>query len=188
MDNIKFHFKDLHPNEKILHVVHRNWFYIFQQFVLVFFVSIILFGSMVFVPIFFPDFFSENNRAVINFFENLFVLMIWTYSFMLWIDYYYDIWIITTERIINIEQKGMFTRVASELRFKKIQDVKSEVIGFLPTIFNYGDVKVQTAGEENEFIFRTVSDPYEIKRIIMDLQKGEEEHSKQEFEKMIEGN
>lgn len=188
MDFSKYHvIKDLHPEEKIVQVIHRNWFYILQQFLLVFFVLVMFIGGAALVPMFFPDFLNGDNKEIASFVQNFFMLAIWMYGFLIWIDYYYDIWIITTERIINIEQKGMFTRKASELRFKKIQDVTTEVIGFLPTIFNYGDVKVQTAGEETEFIFRTVSNPYEVKNIIMDLQKQNENHSKEEFEKMIEG-
>jgi hypothetical protein len=73
-----------------------------------------------------------------------------------------------------VEQKGMFTRKVSELRYSRIQDVTTEVVGFLPTILNYGDVKIQTAAEEDEFLFRTVSDPYGVKGIIMNLiEQGE---------------
>lgn len=183
----KFHFNDLNPNEKIVKVVHRNWFYLLEQFFWVFVMTIVLVGGIMLVPRFFPDFLESGGKSVINFLQNFFMLVIWIYGFMIWIDYYYDIWIITTERIVNIEQKGMFIRKASELRFKKIQDVTTEVVGFLPTVMNFGDVKVQTAGEENEFVFRTVSDPYGIKSIIMDLQQKSEKHSKEEFEKMIEG-
>lgn len=167
----KFHFKDIGSNEKIIRVIHRNWFYLFQQFFWLLIVSGVFIGGFIFMPVFFSDAFSGIDQSIILFAKNFFMLAVWIYGFMIWIDYYFDVWIITSERIVNIEQKGMFTRKVSELRFQKIQDVTAEVIGFLPTIINYGDVKVQTAGEESEFVFRTVSDPYGIKNIIMDLQK-----------------
>lgn len=182
----KFSLHDLHPGETIVRVIHRNWFYILQQFLLMFAVILVFMVGTSFIPTLFPQFLQGDNRSISFFAQNFFMLAIWIYGFMIWIDYYYDIWIITSERIINIEQKGMFTRKASELRFQKIQDVTTEVIGFLPTIFNYGDVKVQTAGEQNEFVFRTVSDPYEIKNIIMDMQKEKEGRIKEEFEDVIE--
>jgi uncharacterized membrane protein YdbT with pleckstrin-like domain len=112
-------------------------------------------------------------------------LAVWLYSFMIWIDYYFDIWVITSERIINVEQKGLFSREVSELRYSKIQDVTMEVNGFLPTVLNYGDIRVQTAGEEEEFLFRTISDPYTIKGIIMKLQKQNEDESADQFGEMI---
>lgn len=87
---------------------------------------------------------------------------------MVWIDYFFDVWIITNERIINIEQKGLFVRTVSELKFSRIQDVTSEVSGMIPTILNFGDVKIQTASEEDMFLFRHVPDPYHIKDVIME--------------------
>lgn len=174
----KYKFKDLRQDEEIIKVLHRNWFYLFQQFfVLIVVVSVFLFGA-VSAPIFFPEFIEKIGRPVVAFAENFFILAVWLYGFMIWIDYYLDIWIITSERIINIEQKGMFTRKASELRFDKIQDVTTEVIGFIPTVLNYGDVKVQTAGEQREFFLRTISDPYGVKNIIMELQKQSGVHGK----------
>jgi len=142
-------------------------------------------GGLNLIPLFFPELFADINQEVSLFVQNFFMLAVWMYSFMIWIDYYFDIWIITSERIINIEQRGMFTRKISELRFKKIQDVTAEVIGFLPSVLNYGDVRIQTAGEKEEFIFRTVSDPYNIKNIIMNLQRKNEKNSMHEMGEMI---
>jgi uncharacterized membrane protein YdbT with pleckstrin-like domain len=181
----KYKFRDLHQGEKIIKVIHRNWFYLFEQFFLLIVISVVFMGSIIFVPVFYPDFLGGMDKTIVPFAQNFFMLAVWLYGFMIWIDYFFDIWIITSERIINIEQKGMFTRKASELRFSKVQDVTTEVIGFLPSVLNYGDVKVQTAGEENEFVFRTVSDPYNIKNIIMSLQKQSEHNSTEELGHMI---
>ena len=167
----RFHFNGLNSSETIIKVIHRNWFYLLEQFFWIIVISIFFVGSLIFVPLFFPDFLNGIDQSIVLFAQNFFMLVIWIYCFMIWIDYYFDVWIITSERIINVEQKGMFTRKVSELRYSRIQDVTTEVMGFLPTILNYGDVKIQTAAEEDEFLFRTVSDPYGIKDIIMNLIK-----------------
>ncbi|HOW60622.1 MAG TPA: PH domain-containing protein [Candidatus Moranbacteria bacterium] len=184
----KYNFKDLRQDEKIIKVLHRNWFYLFQQFFILILVASAFVASSFFAPVFFPNFLEKVDKSVILFAQNFFILAIWLYGFMIWIDYYFDIWIITSERIINIEQKGMFSREVSELRFQKIQDVTTKVVGFIPTVLNYGDVRVQTAGEEREFIFLTISNPYDIKNLIMSLQKQCEEHSKNEIEEMLKAN
>ncbi|HPN54732.1 MAG TPA: PH domain-containing protein [Candidatus Moranbacteria bacterium] len=181
----KFHFKDLEKNETIINVLHRHWFYLLLQYIIVIAVMVIFMAGIFVLPALYPDFLKELDPALTSFGINFFILALWIYSFMIWIDYYFDIWIITSERIINIEQKGLFSRKASELRFRKIQDVTTEVVGFLPTIFNYGDVKIQTAGEQNEFIFRTIPDPYIIKNVIMDLQKKNEGRIGDKLESII---
>ena len=72
-------------------------------------------------------------------------MFLWLYGFLLWIDYWLDVWIVTDERVINIEQKGLFSRSVSELHFYNVQDVTTSVRGVIPTLLNYGDVEVQTA-------------------------------------------
>lgn len=182
----KFHFKDIGANEQIIQIVHRNWFYLLQQFFLVLVIFMFFMGGFIFVPVFFPDFLEGVDSSLVLFAKSFFMLSVWIYCFLVWIDYYFDVWIITSDRIINVEQKGLFTRRVSELRYQKIQDVTTEVVGFLPTIINYGDVRVQTAAEEREFIFRTVSDPYGIKNTIMSLQKQNEKKITTEIDDMIE--
>jgi len=114
-------------------------------------------------------------------------MFIWIFFFLIWIDYYFDVWIITNLRIVNIEQKGLFNRSVSEMDFGRIQDVTAEVIGIIPTFFNYGDVFIQTAAETERFLFRQVPDPYHIKDVLMQLQKQRVHQKTAEFRKMMEG-
>ena len=181
----KYHFKDLGESEEVIMVLHRNWFYLLQQFFLVFFIIGTFFASITFIPLYFPDFLDNIDEPVRLFVQNFFMLALWIYSFLMWVDYYFDIWIITNERIINIEQKGMFTRKVSEMTYAKIQDISTEVIGFIPTIINYGDVKVQTAGEKENFVFRTISDPYHVKNVLANLQKKNKVLSTERFGEML---
>lgn len=172
-DFSQYHFQGQRENETILAVIHRHWFDITTHFILIgLFVALL--GAIFFTlpKIANPtSFFS--HPIVILFFQNTFFLILWLYAFLVWIDYYFDVWIITNERVINIEQKGLFVRTVSELKFSRIQDVTSEVRGMLPTILNFGDVKVQTASEEDFFLFRQVPDPYHVKDVIMERLRTE---------------
>jgi uncharacterized membrane protein YdbT with pleckstrin-like domain len=169
-------FIQLGEGEKVISVIHRNWFHIAKQYFAVFLMAAVFFGALISVPILFPAAFGSEVLTVIAFLKNLFLLGLWIYGFIIWIDYYFDIWIMTDKRVINIEQKGLFMRSISELNYAKIQDVTAEVHGFLETVINYGDVQVQTAGEQERFIFRTVSDPNHIKDVIM-TQMSSKEHA-----------
>lgn len=102
------------------------------------------------------------------FFSCLWLLIIWTRLFVAWTDYNLDMWIITNKRILSIAQHGFFKRDISTCRLDRVQDVTMEIHGFLPTIMDYGDVHVQTAGEKHEFIINSIGDPKEKKRIITD--------------------
>lgn len=158
-------------NEQLLYVIHRHWFNILQQFFIIFFLLFLILGSFFFSPALFPVLQTREMYKLFLFIEDSLILVLWLYAFIVWIDYYLDVWIITTERVINIEQRGLFLRRMSELNFGKIQDVTAEVEGFIPTILNYGDVHIQTAGEEERFVFRQIPDPYKIKTAVMKMSR-----------------
>ena len=172
-DFSRYHFQGQRENETVLRVVHRHWFDIATHFFVIIFFVALLFGSFSLMPLMYPNWFGSEMFRFVLFIQNSLILLVWLYAFLIWIDYFFDVWIITNERVINIEQKGLFVRTVSELKFSRIQDVTSEVSGMIPTILNFGDVKVQTASEEDYFLFRRVPDPYHVKDVIMERLRTE---------------
>ncbi len=157
----------LTPEENVLKVSHRHWFDIFVHFFSIIILVLVIFGSFMILPVLFPELLASEYGKFFLFIENTAVLLGWIYAFLIWIDVWFDTWIITTDRIINIEQHGLFSREVSELKLARVQDVSVEVHGFFQTFLNYGDVHIQTAGEEERFQFRSVPDPYGVKNLIM---------------------
>ncbi len=167
----RHHFQGQHENEQVLRVIHRHWFNIVIHLSIVFALAFVLIGSLGFMPILFPDIVDTGSERFFLFIQDTLFLLLWLYGFLVWIDYYFDVWIVTNERIVNIEQKGLFARSISELRFSRVQDVTSSVSGLIPTMLNFGDVYVQTAAEQERFIFRQVGDPFAIKDEVMRLSR-----------------
>jgi uncharacterized membrane protein YdbT with pleckstrin-like domain len=172
-DFSRYHFQGQRESELVLRVVHRHWFDIATHFFVIIIFIAMLFGSFSLMPFMYPNWLGSEMFRFVLFIENSLLLIVWLYAFLIWIDYFFDVWIITNERVINIEQKGLFVRSVSELKFSRIQDVTSEVSGMIPTILNFGDVKVQTASEEDYFLFRRVPDPYHVKDVIMERLRTE---------------
>lgn len=112
---------------------------------------------------------NPSFQAVLIFGGSAFFLFSWLFLFQLFLDYYLDSWIVTTRRIINIEQNGLFGRTVSELRLYRIQDVTATVNGFTKTMFNFGEVEIQTAGEHERFMFEEISQPNEVAKKILEL-------------------
>lgn len=179
-----YHFNGQRKGEEILLVSHRHWFNIAIQFAYVF--GIVAFIVLIYsvAPYVFPE--SEQNTLILNFFVSFFFMLFWIFSATVWIDYYLDVWIITDQRIVNIEQKGLFSRQVSELEHIRVQDVTTDVRGFIPTFMNYGDVFIQTAAEKERFTFRSVPNPYKIKTLIMRLQKAQAKEETNELGEMIQ--
>jgi hypothetical protein len=167
------HFPGQRPDEKILYVLHRHWFNIASHFLVLSFVILFTLVSLGIGPLLLGSFaHSATATALWWFFITVFLIFLWLYIFFVWIDYYFDVWVITNERIINIEQKSLFTRVISEVTLTRIQDVTAAIEGFFPTLFDFGDIMVQTAGEEKHFHFRNVPAPEHHKEEIMVLVKA----------------
>lgn len=181
----KYHFTGQKPGEEILLVLHRHWFDILSQFFSIFGMVLLLVGSYLIMPLVYPNLRSETSYQLFVFLENLFFLMIWMFFFVVWVDYYFDVWIVTDQRIVNIEQKGLFSRVVSELELDKVQDITSDVKGVIPTFLNFGDLYVQTAAEMERFVFHNIPDPYSVKDMVMNLQKKQEAKEEHQFGEML---
>lgn len=168
MENLEqFHFHGQHTGEKIIKIIRRHWFNIAQQYFIVFAIIVLMLVSLQVLPMYFIE---NEDVPVFVFIESFLAIVLWIYIFIVWIDFYFDVWIITDQRIVNIEQKALFMRTVSELKFEKIQDVSTDIKGLLPTIMNFGDVHVQTAGNTERFLFHKVPDPQRIKGLIMNMQ------------------
>ncbi len=87
------------------------------------------------------------------------------------LDYYFDIQIVSDHRLVDINQSGLFRRSVNELDLEEIEDVSSSTKGILSSIFDFGTVEVETAGPIEKFIFPNVKHPGEIAEIILDLSK-----------------
>jgi uncharacterized membrane protein YdbT with pleckstrin-like domain len=184
-DFTKYHFKGQEEKEKVLLVLHRHWFDILSQFLIMIGMLFLLFGSFIILPVVFPSVSEGANHNLFLFLENLFFMLAWIMSFLIWVDYYFDVWIVTDNRIVNIEQNGLFSREVSELELDKIQDITTDVKGVIPTFLNYGDLQVQTAAEQEKFLFHNIPDPYEVKNVIMNLRKRSELKEESQFGELI---
>lgn len=96
-------------------------------------------------------------------------LFISAYFFLMWIDFYLDIIIVTPEHLINIQQIGLLNHKVSEQSLLRVQDVTSRVDGFWQTFFRYGTVVAETAGDEPNFLMRDVPNPNSVANIILKL-------------------
>lgn len=90
-----------------------------------------------------------------------------------WYEYSNDICLITSQRVISIDQEGFFHREIAEAELDKIQEAEYETKGFLETTFNFGDINIQTASATSKLILKDVPRPYEVQQQITKRIKGE---------------
>lgn len=67
--------------------------------------------------------------------------------------------VITDRHIILVVQAAVFNRKISQLSLLNVEDVTVEKVGFFATAFNFGTLKIETAGEQKNFVFSYCPDP-----------------------------
>ncbi len=77
----------------------------------------------------------------------------------------------TNERIVDIDFVNLLHKDIAETQLERVQDISYNTKGILATMFNFGDVTIQTAGEVPNFIFERVPKPSEVVDIISDHAK-----------------
>ena len=170
-DPNKLNFPGKEPDETVVIALRRHAMAVVKKIV-IFVVTAIIPLAFYLIVHAFTDWFNDQGGLLYLFFvlaTSLLYLYVLLFVYHAWVDYYLDIWLVTNERLISIEQKGLFHRVVAELRLDRIQDVTSEVKGFLPTLFKYGAIRVQTASETDMFHFSEVPHPEIAARQILEL-------------------
>lgn len=85
------------------------------------------------------------------------------------ITWFYNISIVTNKRIIDIDFASLVFENVDATTLSKVEDVGYAQIGIIRSVFDYGDVHVQTAGASSNFDFLAVPKPERVVRIIHDL-------------------
>lgn len=159
----------LSSDEQVIHDARKHWFVIFLELTWV--IALMLAPLLLFLLIkFFLPIYSQallTNSAEIIFFYSLWFLFNWVIIFSIITDYILDIVRITNKRIIDIDQKGFFTRNIASIRLEDIQDITIESIGIFATLLKFGNLKIQSAGQQTEFVIKGIRHPERVKKLII---------------------
>jgi|CXWL01.1.fsa_nt_gi uncharacterized membrane protein YdbT with pleckstrin-like domain len=167
----------LYPHEKVILRVQKH--------------PLILFGQILpliildYIPYLLPKvgiFLDEANSASViawtsvlsfsnpwvAFIVGVYWLFIWMAMFGLFINHFLDEWVITNERIIDINQRDFWSRDVSSVLLVRVQDVESDVSGLFHTLFGFGKVTVESAGADSaKTCMRGLSNPRQVRDLIM---------------------
>ncbi|MBI4059103.1 hypothetical protein HY404_02560 [Candidatus Microgenomates bacterium] len=102
-----------------------------------------------------------------------------TVAFILenFLSWFFNVDIVTDERVIDIDFHNLIYREVSETKIDKVQDVTYKMGGVLRAMFNYGDVFLQTAGTVPNFQFLAVPRPDEVVKVLQALRMEEEQEA-----------
>ena len=147
----------LNSGEEVICRARRHWFVIFLEFLFLLVMATAPALLQSFIPFLGGLFFFAYS---------LWLVAVWILGFVAWTNFYLDVWIITNQRVIDIEQKGFFHREVASCHLEDVQDITTNIAGLIPTLLNYGDLRIQTAGESREFLLTLAARPDFVKQKI----------------------
>lgn len=160
-ENIRFETQEI--KEEIILLLRRHWVTNIPW--------ILLATLMLFTPLilrFFPLLAFLPSRyqvmAVI-----IWYLLIIAFIFEQFLTWFFNVYIITDERIVDIDFYSLLYKEVSDCKIDRIQDVTYKMGGVIRAIFNYGDVFIQTAAERPQFEFLAVPKPDRVAAVLRDL-------------------
>ncbi len=169
---VNVNFNGQEKNEHIVLLVRQHIAALLPQLVILFFLAI----SPILVFVIFKEIDGIGMGMTLG--VSIFMILV-TISFAvdLFFKWYYSVNIITDERIIDVEFNNILYHRFSEAQLEKIEDVSHAPAGLLSSIFDYGDVFIQTAATKNEFDFHGVPRARDVQDTLLDLlemkQKGQ---------------
>lgn len=76
--------------------------------------------------------------------------------------------ILTDRNVTQIIRNGLFSRQVSQLSLNNIEDVTADKEGIWAMIFNFGQIRIETAGEQNNFHFAYCPNPNHYGQLLLD--------------------
>jgi hypothetical protein len=95
--------------------------------------------------------------------------------FALWVAnsvYWQNRWVVTTDSITQITQNSLLGRHVSQLSMDNLEDVTVQQDGAFAHMFNFGTLRVETAGERSKFSFPYCPNPNEQARKILEVHEA----------------
>lgn len=132
--------------------------------------------ALAFFPLLFSSigFFADFPLAYRTAAGILWYLLLTGFVLEQFLKWFFNVYILTDERIIDIDFLSLIYRSVSAAKIDNIEDTTASTGGFLASIFNYGTVTIQTAAEKREFEFANVPQPTKVTRLINELILEEE--------------
>lgn len=165
---LKYPIPNKLPGEQVVYFIRKHWSYVLFLSLLCIFLIVVWIIVLLLVSHYIHSLFVSFLGPIIII-SGIFLLSLCIFYFTSWMTYYYDVVILTTRRLIEIEQRKLFERAMNEVQLVHVEDITVEVKGFFATTFGYGSITAQTAGAKPNFVLDHIPHPYVFAREISAL-------------------
>ncbi|MBX6334348.1 PH domain-containing protein [Candidatus Saccharibacteria bacterium] len=151
------YFADQFDDEEVLLVFRKHPIVMRRGFIAA--MVMLLLGS---VPALF-------NPTYTTYFVGMGVALVLAVLVMLpsWIGWYFSVFIVTDQRLIQITQKGLFNRSVIDMRLNQIQMVNYQIAGLQQTLLGFGTIMMQTI--VGDLVIHEIHHPAKIQKKLLEI-------------------
>jgi uncharacterized membrane protein YdbT with pleckstrin-like domain len=95
-------------------------------------------------------------------------LLVWIVIFEGFLNWYFNIYLLTTKRVMDITFSSILLKSVDLAPLENVEEADSTTAGLFGTIFNFGDVAIQTAGAKVAVQMLKVPNPTQVADLILD--------------------
>lgn len=155
-------FQGENSNEQVLFAIHRHPWTLIKPGLII--VILLLIATAIF--------FKFQASSITSWTIFLLLPICFYLAAHAWFIWTNSVYMVTTDRILTVDQRGWFDRQVDELSLVDIMKIGHEVKGAWATLMNFGDVNVIASGAtETDLTLRAIYDPYEIQQRIIRAKK-----------------
>lgn len=168
-----FNMIEFDKNEELIWEIRKHPFGLWLIYVTGATISALIFAVMVFGPLMLnSDFLGlginlgslRSVLVLIGFFLTVLALAGTAIGAYL---YQANVVLVTSEKLAQLLYTSLFNRKISQLSIGDVQDVSVQQSGIFAHMFNYGTLVIETAGEQNNYVFTFTPKPYETAKAIV---------------------
>jgi membrane protein YdbS with pleckstrin-like domain len=159
------------PGEQIICDIKRHPIGLLGVYITSGFLILVLLGGVAALPSLVSD--LSNQIKLIAFAAALlFAALILLFAYIAAVVYKGNRWIVTSDSITQITQTGLFQKQTSQLSLANLEDVTFEQSSLFQSMFGFGTLKVETAGERSKFQFPFCPNPRKCAVDIIQAHEG----------------
>lgn len=154
------------PGERVICSIKRHPFGLIGIYLVAGLLLVLLFAGVAVLPHFVTTL-SSQDKTYIFLGTLIFAVVVLLYMYVATTIYNGNRWIVTSDSITQVTQLGLFRKHTSQLSLENLEDVTFEQNSFVQTMFGFGTLKVETAGERAKFVFPFCPSPAQCAKDII---------------------
>ena len=156
---------ELQGDERVVLFCRRHWLYFYSKLAGIVFALIVPTASLLWIVQITAGLGGTVGKVALA------IAAVWVIywgirGYFTWYRYQNDVWVITNQRIIDSTKFNWIKQRMASADLVDVEDINVVREGLLPTMFNYGDLRVQTAGEVANFVLAGIPGPSKVLAVV----------------------